>query len=185
MARHPLTIAVSGLGSELLRGKYSLPQPLDPNTLLAHYEAGLFAEARREMTDLGGYGEHRSAAFNNNIVPRCRKLIEAVGHRMAYDAAKARGVHGEFLRLYELDSIDDLSLCTENGLITRSQYSKSLVDAYKAVLSLVLNMADGADDHAYTTAAMLSDQSWRSYLSTLQSFEHTMSSPTSRPFSKL
>ncbi|KJK85365.1 hypothetical protein H633G_10792 [Metarhizium anisopliae BRIP 53284] len=117
------------LGSELLGDKYSLPEPQDPLAPLAKHELGLIAEARQEMIDLGGYAERRSAAFNN-IVPRCRRLIEAIGERMAYEAARVRGVQRELLHLYELLCIEeDLSWYTGSGVITRNQFFKSLVEA--------------------------------------------------------
>ncbi|KID81999.1 Acyl-CoA oxidase/dehydrogenase, central domain protein [Metarhizium guizhouense ARSEF 977] len=174
------------LGSELLGDKYSLPEPQDPLAPLAKHELGLIAEARQEMIDLGGYAERRSAAFNNNIVPRCRRLIEAIGERMAYEAARVRGVQRELLHLYELLCIEeDLSWYTGSGVITRNQFFKSLVEAYKAVLPLLLQFANNTEEAAYITAPIMSDESWSIFLQTLPSFGHNQPSSSLETSSKL
>ncbi|KJK73516.1 hypothetical protein H634G_11234 [Metarhizium anisopliae BRIP 53293] len=173
------------LGSELLGDKYSLPEPQDPLAPLAKHELGLIAEARQEMIDLGGYAERRSAAFNN-IVPRCRRLIEAIGERMAYEAARVRGVQRELLHLYELLCIEeDLSWYTGSGVITRNQFFKSLVEAYKAVLPLLLQFANNTEEAAYITAPIMSDESWSIFLQTLPSFGHNQPSSSLETSSKL
>ena len=62
-----------------------MPETPNPDLILARHEAGLFEEARKIMADL--QCEHRSETFNRAILPLCQPLVEAIGHRMAYDAA--------------------------------------------------------------------------------------------------
>ncbi|KAJ7631372.1 hypothetical protein DFH06DRAFT_1303818 [Mycena polygramma] len=52
--------------------------------LLARHEQGLFAECQAILHQTGG---HRSADFNNLVLPKSELIVRAIGHRMAYDAA--------------------------------------------------------------------------------------------------
>ncbi|KAJ0126998.1 Uncharacterized protein HZ326_29899 [Fusarium oxysporum f. sp. albedinis] len=71
------------LVSELLGGKLQLPSCQNALALLAQQEYQLMAEIRSGLTEIGGYGKHRTEAFNQHILPFCRPLVEAIGHRMA------------------------------------------------------------------------------------------------------
>ncbi|THU93651.1 hypothetical protein K435DRAFT_757292 [Dendrothele bispora CBS 962.96] len=73
------------LVNELILNKYSLPKSRDPGSLLARHEQGLLDECREIMKASGP--NHRSPLTNTYILPRCQKIVEAIGHRMAYDAA--------------------------------------------------------------------------------------------------
>ncbi|KLO06946.1 acyl-CoA dehydrogenase NM domain-like protein [Schizopora paradoxa] len=94
------------LASELLLGRYALPKPRYPHCLLAQHEAGLFAECHSLLSSIsaggsGGESNHRGDAFNRLILPQARPLVEAIGHRMAYEAALDAGVDAPLLALYE------------------------------------------------------------------------------------
>lgn len=88
------------LATELLIGRYSLPPPKYPDTLAARHEAGLFAEAREQLKNQMG-GQHRSDAFNRLMLPRCKGLVEAIGQRFFYEAAKEAGIEQAVLDVYE------------------------------------------------------------------------------------
>ncbi|KAJ3515201.1 hypothetical protein NLJ89_g1901 [Agrocybe chaxingu] len=45
-------------------------------------------------------GHHRSADFDRLILPECLAFVQAIGHRMAYDAAVAKGVDKCLIDLY-------------------------------------------------------------------------------------
>ncbi|KAF5120959.1 hypothetical protein E5D57_013295 [Metarhizium anisopliae] len=105
---------------------------------------------------------------------------------MAYEAARVRGVQRELLHLYELLCIEeDLSWYTGSGVITRNQFFKSLVEAYKAVLPLLLQFANNTEEAAYITAPIMSDESWSIFLQTLPSFGHNQPSSSLETSSKL
>ncbi|EXU95711.1 acyl-CoA dehydrogenase [Metarhizium robertsii] len=133
------------VGSELLGERYSLPEPMDPTSFLAQYEAGLFQEARSELRNLGCYGNHRNEASNERILPRLRKLIEGIGNRMAYEAARACGERVFF---------------------------ETLGGAYKAAFSYVLQFDNRGEEDDYITAPIQSDESWSNFLQALPYFRH-------------
>jgi hypothetical protein len=88
------------LATELLIGRYELPPPKYPDLLAARHEAGLLKECREELAGKMG-GQYRSDAFNRLILPRCKALIEAIGQRFFYEAAKDAGPEQAILDIYE------------------------------------------------------------------------------------
>jgi hypothetical protein len=88
------------LATELLIGRYELPPPKYPECLAARHEVGLFKECREELAGKLG-GQHRSDAFNRLMLPRCKGLIEAIGQRFFYEAAKDAGLEQVILEIYE------------------------------------------------------------------------------------
>ncbi|KAL7754864.1 hypothetical protein ACKLNR_015204 [Fusarium oxysporum f. sp. zingiberi] len=89
------------LVSELLGGKLQLPTCQNALTPLAQQEHRLMTEIQSRLTEIGGYGKHRTEAFNQHILPFCRPLVETIGHRMAYEAAQRSGISPDVLELYE------------------------------------------------------------------------------------
>lgn len=107
--------------------------------MLYRHELGLFKEAESTLASLGGYKTHRGHGFNSHILPKCKSLIEAIGNRMAYEAAEAAGCHRTVLSLYEkLCMSTDLSWYTENASITRSDFFKSINNAFESALPYLL-----------------------------------------------
>ncbi|KAJ5776641.1 uncharacterized protein N7511_001652 [Penicillium nucicola] len=76
-----------GLASELLIGRYKLPPPKDSNSPIARHEASLLSEGR-EILQKSAKGAHRSNEFNRDILPLALPLVVAIGHRMAFEAAR-------------------------------------------------------------------------------------------------
>uniref|UniRef100_A0A0D2XSE0 Uncharacterized protein n=1 Tax=Fusarium oxysporum (strain Fo5176) TaxID=660025 RepID=A0A0D2XSE0_FUSOF len=89
------------LVSELLGGKLQLPTCQNALAPLAQQEHRLMTEIQARLTEIGGYGKHRTEAFNQHILPFCRPLVETIGHRMAYEAAQCSGISPDVLELYE------------------------------------------------------------------------------------
>jgi acyl-CoA oxidase len=95
------------LASELVQGKYPLPPSDNPNSLLARHERGLFEELQTfaSKDDLG-HSNHRSDAFAQNVTPRARDLIQAIGHRLAYDSVVESGtVRQELIDVWESNCV--------------------------------------------------------------------------------
>ncbi|KAJ7863751.1 acyl-CoA dehydrogenase NM domain-like protein [Mycena olivaceomarginata] len=86
-----------GLVSELLQERYHVPLSTHPTDLLALHEQGLLAENRAILAQISG---HRSADFNNLVLPKSEHIVRAIGHRMAYDAAVDAGLDPKITELY-------------------------------------------------------------------------------------
>ncbi|KAF8172071.1 hypothetical protein BJ912DRAFT_932597 [Pholiota molesta] len=154
------------LASELLLGRYQLPAARYPDSLLAKHELGVFKYLRDLLAELGG--KHRSEEFNQRVLPQSLRLAEAIGSRMAYEAAKDAGIDPLVLQLFEAGSVNqDLAWYTEAGLLTQKQ----ALDAESATLTALFPHLDqllehtGAEPYAY--AAIGSEDKWEEFVRSL------------------
>ncbi|KAJ7888604.1 hypothetical protein B0H14DRAFT_3127223 [Mycena olivaceomarginata] len=85
------------VASELLQERYHVPKSTHPSSLLARHEQGLFAENQQILHQSGG---HRSADFNNLVLPKSELIVRAIGHRMAYDATLDANLDNSVTDLY-------------------------------------------------------------------------------------
>ncbi|KAK0461918.1 acyl-CoA oxidase [Desarmillaria tabescens] len=116
------------LASELLQEKYSVPAPLYPTSLLAQHEQGVFEEARVLAKKYGA----RSKQYADYILPRSKDLVEAIGHRMAYESALVEGIPTVLADIYEVFAIQkDVGWYLESGLLTRAR----IADMQNAVMT--------------------------------------------------
>ncbi|VUC36573.1 unnamed protein product [Clonostachys rosea] len=154
------------LASEILGEKYRLPEALDSSSLLATREMRAMTEAKKKLSEMGGYKAHRSADYNRHILPRSRPLIESIGHRMAYEAAKEAGVSPNILTLYE-------SLCVAVAPSTASDTidQDRLADIYEEVLAEVMPQFKSSELKEYITAPIASKESWDEFFQSLPSEE--------------
>ncbi|KAJ3992544.1 acyl-CoA dehydrogenase NM domain-like protein [Lentinula boryana] len=163
-----LTISIR-LISELLQGKYRLPEPKYPDCLLYKHEQGLWKEARDRFSNLSG--NHRSEEFNNAILPLCRPLVEFIGHRMAYEAAVDLGVNPLLVELYEAGAIRlDSSWYVENGLMSRAEQHDLESAAANKVLPDLERFLHDLEAAEYATAPIISEERWNGFVSGLPQF---------------
>jgi hypothetical protein len=166
------------LVSELLGGKLQLPTCQNALAPLAQQEHQLMTEIQSKLTEIGGYGKHRTEAFNQHILPFCRPLVETIGHRMAYEAAQRSGVTRDVLDLYERLSTDKALIRLPTHNVRNVGCGDSLVDEqYETIIAQVRSEAlchAPIDD--YITAPIVSEENWENFAESLLCF----SSPTSR-----
>ncbi|KAI8406313.1 hypothetical protein FOFC_13783 [Fusarium oxysporum] len=159
--------------SELLGGKLELPRARNRLCRLAQREEKLMTDMKSRLERIGGYKEHRGLAFDRHILPRCRPLAEAIGNRMAYEAAEKWGLPSEVLTLYEricmgedLDPLRTVEPLAQEHLPSQSSAS------YNTVLAQIRSesISQSDIDH-YVTAPITSDKSWESFMNSLQAFK--------------
>jgi acyl-CoA oxidase len=166
----------SGLTSEILLKRYDVPATSNPTSLLARHEAGLLTEFRTLCQSNGG---HRSQYFQSHILPQCAPIVEAIGHRMAYDAAVAAGKPGEMLALYECAMVkQDLAWYTENSVLTRAEFRQMEDQAILGAQPHIASWVDGFDVDQFITSPIVSTTAWGSFTASLPTF-----TSTSRPIS--
>ncbi|PYI11763.1 acyl-CoA dehydrogenase NM domain-like protein [Aspergillus sclerotiicarbonarius CBS 121057] len=154
------------LATELLLGRCSVPAARHPCSLLARHEAGLLAE-NRDLLRTMPHG-HRSEKYNNLILPRCRPLVEAIGHRMAYDAALDAGVDRDLLSLYEAGVVQlDASWYVEHGLLSRMEIVSMEEQAADAILPRLEGVLDRLEPQVHCTAPLGSASRWGEFLDQL------------------
>ncbi|RSL42512.1 hypothetical protein CEP54_015459 [Fusarium duplospermum] len=169
------------LVSELLGGKYSLPAPQDSSTVLARRERQMMEAAKSKLKDIGGYGEHRGKAFNQHILPYCRPMVEAIGHRMAYEAARESTVCPKVLRLYELICVGTNSTNRPSDGPVLQEFDDAAVGAYDDVLGDMLQSLQNSEADIYATAPIMSDKSWASFVDKMKIFQSPSYNPLGIP----
>ena len=102
------------------------------------------------------------------MLPRCRPLVEAIGHRMVYDAALDAGVDRDLLSLYEAGVVQlDPSWYVEHGLLSRMEIVSMEAQAADAVLPRLGDFLDRLEPEVYCTAPLISASRWREFLDQL------------------
>lgn len=130
-------------------------------------EQGVFGESRALAEKFG----HRSQIFADHILPRSKELVEAIGHRMAYEAAVAEGVPQPLIDLYQYHIVNkDIGWYIENGLLTRTRAADMLTAAVKAAEPKMNEWVDGMGVAAYIKAPILSDERWDQFVDSLYTF---------------
>ncbi|KAL5584048.1 hypothetical protein FOVSG1_015399 [Fusarium oxysporum f. sp. vasinfectum] len=160
--------------SELLGGKLDLPQARNRSSRLAQREGDLLADMKSRLERVGGYEEHRGASFDRHILPRCRLLAEAIGHRMAYEAAENAGLSLDVLLLYERICLcEDLDPMPAPGRAAQAYAPSRASESYNAVLAQIRSeSASQSDIDDYVTAPITSDESWESFMNGLRAFRN-------------
>ncbi|KAI9375221.1 acyl-CoA dehydrogenase NM domain-like protein [Aspergillus egyptiacus] len=160
------------LATELLLDRYSMPAPADPSCLLARYERGIFAFCQKTLFSLCS-GRHRSEEFNTHVLPHCQTLVEAIGHRMAYEAAREARVDEDHLALYQSAVLLQAPALyiQESGLKGDiwSEFEKEAL-ALDRLLPKLDALLEETGAGPYCTAAIVSDGDWDFFVDGLQGF---------------
>ncbi|KAF9883768.1 hypothetical protein FE257_002834 [Aspergillus nanangensis] len=157
------------LASELILGRYSLPPAGNQQSLLARYEKCLFQYCCRLRARIDG--DHRDDTFNTDVLPRCQALVEAIGYRMAYEAAQKAQVPPDLQNSFEARVVlQNSGWFTENiGLDMQAMLDMEL-RAMDSILPRLEQLLDSTDAEQYCTAPILSDQSWVRFISSLKTY---------------
>lgn len=149
-------------------GRYSIPKSSNPDSLLARHESGLFDELRRSLSSMD---HHRSSAFDRLILPECTNLIQAIGHRMAYDAAVSRKVDDVLVDLYAASCVKlDSAWYVENVGLSRYEQRERENRAVDAVFERMEEFLSKLEVDAYVTAPIISEKSWSQYVEDMKTF---------------
>jgi acyl-CoA oxidase len=140
--------------------------PTDPTCLIARHEAGMVDECRSIMSRMDA--GHRSEEFNRLILPLCQPLVEAIGHRMAYEAAVKTNVHRDLLALYEVGIINqDPSWYVEHAGLSRQVLREMEDRAATAALPMLEKFLNETDAAPYCMSPIASDSSWGRFVDKL------------------
>lgn len=163
---------VIGFVSELLGKKLEIPQAQNTTSRLAQREEKLMSDMKSSLEAIGGYEEHRGSVFDRYILPRCRLLAEVIGSRMAYEAAQNSGLSPAILSLYEHICLgEDLDQLPVIDLQSRTSTQSSYPTPYDFVLAQIRSeSARRSEIDGYVTAPIASEESWKSFVNSLQVF---------------
>ncbi|SJL04020.1 related to acyl-CoA oxidase [Armillaria ostoyae] len=164
------------LASELLQGRYAVPAPLYPQSLLAQHEKGVFEECRALAKKYGP----RSTQYADYILPRSKDLVEAIGHRMAHESAVAEHVPQILADIYEVFAIKkDIGWYLEAGLLTRARIADMENAAMISAFPNMNEWVDGMGVAPYAKAPILSEASWDNFVDNMYTFREA---PEERAF---
>lgn len=145
-----------------------MPQPADPESLLARHEAALLQELRDVVKN---NAHHRSSEVSRLVLPYCQPAMEAIGHRMAYDAAVAQGVRPCLIDLYVANVVKlDPAWYSENAGLTRRAQQEMEVRALDTVLPILGELVKEMDVFPYVNAPIVSDERWAAFVDELKVF---------------
>ena len=160
-----------GLTSELLLGRYEFESPRYPDSLLAQHEKGLFSELRAVLATVPS---HRSSAYDREILPRSLSFIQAIGHRLSYEAARAVAIDPPLLDLFEIASVlQDEAWYVECPGRSRSELREREACALEAVFPHLEEYLARMEVAPYVFAPISSDEKWKVFMDSLQTFGAT------------
>ncbi|KAL0945547.1 hypothetical protein HGRIS_014708 [Hohenbuehelia grisea] len=150
------------LASELVLGRYTMPESINPESLLARHEIGLLSHCRQVLATVG---HHRSDAFSRMLLPRAQKIVQSIGHRMAYDAAVAAGVDQAMVDLYLRTAIrtDEAWYSEHFGMSAEVQFAQE-DEALSTALPLLDSWLDATNVDPYVRAPIASDARWKGFV---------------------
>ncbi|KAF8903477.1 acyl-CoA dehydrogenase NM domain-like protein [Gymnopilus junonius] len=168
------TLALSiRLASELLLRRYGVPTTNDPKSLLALHEEGLFRELQAILKDIG---HHRASDFDRLVLPECLPLVQAIGHRMAYDAAISAGVDLCLIDLYAASCVRlDSSWYVENQGLSRIQQREVEAAVIDRVFPKTEEFLYKMGVEPYIIAPIISEERWEDYISSLPPYSPSSS----------
>ncbi|KAE9396301.1 acyl-CoA dehydrogenase NM domain-like protein [Gymnopus androsaceus JB14] len=156
--------------SEVLLGRYCLPASTHPSSPLSLHEKAVLLECQKK---LGSVNSHRNEDFNQFILPRCQAIVEAIGHRMTYDAAVDAHLDETIVNLYMITAMkQDPGWYIENLGLT----SGALQDMeYKALAASLPRLQDwidatGQGNVQYLTAPIVTSEKWSRFVDELPIF---------------
>ncbi|KAJ3505681.1 hypothetical protein NMY22_g17499 [Coprinellus aureogranulatus] len=154
------------LVSELVQGKYALPQPHDPMNVLHLHEEGLFKEVVETARTMN---HHRSDGFNRLILPRCEKITLAIGHRMAYEAAVDAGLSPLITNLYQASAVQmNEGWFAEKMGYSREDQFRDLDRAVQEALPHLDEWLGQLDVEEYVSAPIVHHGRWMDFFHSLE-----------------
>ncbi|CAI7610691.1 unnamed protein product [Penicillium glandicola] len=155
------------LTSELLLNRYEMLPAKEPTSRLAKHEQGLFDELRAMTNTISG--GHRGEDFDRLILPRSQEFVEAMGYRIAYEAAIQARVDHDLVALYEIwVMLQDQSWFIQHAGLTREYMFQIEAQRLSAVLPHLDALLDATGAEPYCTAPILSQTSWDHFVDQLE-----------------
>jgi acyl-CoA oxidase len=163
---------------ELLLGRLEAPPTSNPDSLLYRHEQSLVSHLRAILSASG----HRNPETEAILLPQCQGLIEAIGHRMAYDAAVEEGLDQHLIDSYVSHVISvDPSWYSEEAGIPRALQKKMELESATASFRHLESLLGRLDVDSYVTAPMVSDERWEAYERSLETHMHPGGSKLDSP----
>ncbi|KAF8164718.1 acyl-CoA dehydrogenase NM domain-like protein [Crassisporium funariophilum] len=154
------------LASEIILERYELPSTPGSTNPLAKHEQGLIAHAKHLLSQMP---HHRSAAFNLLLLPRCRKIVQSIGHRMAYEAAVAANIDARITDLYLASTMRlDEAWYSENMGLGQERLFEMEEEALSRCLPCLDEWLGATGVERYVKAPIVSSERWDAFVDGLE-----------------
>jgi len=166
---------------EILRNRIAVPPCRFPDSLLAKHEHSLTSSLRARLADAA---THRDLSVDTTVLPLCQSLIEAIGTRMAYEAA-IESLQDDILDLFVASNFrkDPAWYALNEGLDGGTQ-SRMETEAAKKLLPRIDTLLEMLEVEPYVVAPIVSDERWNRYVNRLDTYGE-MPTPTRSVISEI
>lgn len=149
------------LFSELLLDRYRLPLPAWGDSSLSHLAHSILGEYSRGISFFSG--GHRDSEAEYFLLPQAEAAIRAIGHAMAYAAARDSGhVPASLLAIYEAGVVRDYSAWfSEVAGVSVVQQRQRETDALRGALADLPQFAQALGVQEYVRASIVDDATWK------------------------
>lgn len=165
---------------DLALGRIAPPRSNNPKGLLACHEAAVISQFRSYLfraqgSSDGKSGSHRKRQVEAAVLPLCIPLIQAIGHRMAYDSAIEASVNPTLVDIY-LSSVvlSDPAWYSEAGdpsmRLSRSEQLEMQVAACTKGVARLEEWLDKLEVEPYILAPIVSQEKWDAHERSLETF---------------
>jgi hypothetical protein len=129
---------------------------------------------------------HRSADFARFILPQAMRLVQALGHRIAYDAAIGLGVEQCLVDLYVVSCMNsDSAWYVEHAGLTQDAQLEMESAAVEATLPRAEVLVRKLGVELYVTAPMTSQDMWTHLVDSLETFRGPLPSDSHAVVSRM
>ncbi|KAJ7267765.1 acyl-CoA dehydrogenase NM domain-like protein [Mycena rebaudengoi] len=155
-------------GVDLILGRVTPLSYANKDHVLAQHEQSILSELRDIVRQAGS---HRGSQMESVIPLRCQGLIEAVGHRVAVEAAIEHGVEPPIVDLYVTSVIKhDSPWYVENANLSSSHQNRAERTCVEALYPHIGRLLGMLDIENFVTAPIVSDEHWSRYVQRLPTF---------------
>jgi len=175
---------------ELALGRITPPHSSNPKSRLACHEAAVISQVRSHLykgqrSSKGGSASHRDPQAEAAVLPLCVPLMQAIGHRLAYDAAIEASVDPALIDIYLASVIlsDSAWYSEADDPVIRLSRSKQLEMQLGVCTRGVARLEEWLDKlevEPYVLAPIVSDEKWDAYEQTLETFGGSQGSMTAK-----
>jgi acyl-CoA oxidase len=143
-----------------------MPASSEPDSLLARREAAMFEECSSIARKHG----HRSPQFASRVLEQCAPMVEAIGCRMAYDAAVAEGVPRPLIDIYVCAAVkaDPSWSLAPGGGATRESLAEMQDHAFAAAEGHMARWVEDMGAGPYVRSPIVDDERWASFVDGLE-----------------
>ena len=158
------------LFSELVLGRYQLPLPPPSDSAFARLAHSIIDEHKRGLATLPG--GHRGDAAQYYLLLEAERAVLAIGHAMAYAAARDSGtVPGPLLAIYEAGVVREYSVWfSEAEGVSYAEQRRRETDALRAALPHLRQYAEDLGVKQYVRASIVDDESWSASVAEMTSY---------------